>query len=343
MPYAVESAEKGTPPLNVVEEGGYTAPGGRIFSQTAGFYTPAYAIEAADLLNQMAEAVNRCDRTAYDKALDRWNLLRAQIRERSSRADQVTTADEQAHHQASLASAEAYDTATKERWGDRLDELQARLNSARAESNTASHDNYANLALEPPPWSNKACPQPEPQATPQPPPPAQPPPTGNPPPKTNAPPQPAPAPKAKCPSCQKAAKELADLNDQIATQESRTANLREIAGVDADPGALESWKASERKLSDLKAKKAELEQHLLKCEQSCAPKAATDGYLANTTGSVLQGNVLSGDVLQGIGVSAAPVAQPNRSSDESETGQSDKSGEHVPPGQPPGRPSTPNR
>lgn len=87
-PYATVSSEKGTPPY-VVETGGYFTPlrdavingaihqvgNARIYGPVFGMYSKNFAEQAADLLNQMAHASNRCDRAAYNRAFSKWEDL----------------------------------------------------------------------------------------------------------------------------------------------------------------------------------------------------------------------------------------------------------------------------
>jgi hypothetical protein len=106
-PYATVSSEKGTPPY-VVETGGYFTPlrdavingaihqvgGARIYGPVFGMYSKRYAEEAADLLNQMAGASNRCNRAAYKLAFSKWEdlLKTAELKWRLAEANWKKTA-----------------------------------------------------------------------------------------------------------------------------------------------------------------------------------------------------------------------------------------------------------
>ena len=292
-------------------------PGGE---QTYEDATKAYSA-ASDAARQ-ATAAKDAAKVAADRADANFKLGRG-TQAAVDQADAALRAAWEAVNKAESNRSAAYKTAMQAR--DAFDNLTLKIQGLSRKSWRLVAD-----------IGERKCGAPQPQAAPQPPP-KQPPPPAT----ANHRPQPLAeepqAPKAKCAACKKVVDEISQIDAKIADLEQFDAKLQTGKSGGLSQTTQDALKADAKKISDLKAKKASLEAQLLKCEQSCAPKAATEGYLANGAGSVLQGNVLSGDVLHGIGATAAPVSQPNRSGDESETGKSEKTGEHGPTDQPPGR------
>jgi opacity protein-like surface antigen len=106
VPYAVVTPEPGSTPPYVVNTGGFVQPGvtagraNRIFGNVFGLYNKSFATRAAQELNLMADAANRCDFAAYDRAFRAYVKLVDEAKANAYAADQ--------HYSAVYAEATKY-------------------------------------------------------------------------------------------------------------------------------------------------------------------------------------------------------------------------------------------
>jgi len=76
-PYAVVTPEKGQPAYAVNTGGYFTDKGARIYGPVVGFSDVSTAGHVAEVLNQMADASNRCDKRRYDSGVAEYKELEA--------------------------------------------------------------------------------------------------------------------------------------------------------------------------------------------------------------------------------------------------------------------------